>query len=75
VLQALDHTHRRGVIHPDVNPLNVRAVNLAEFYHPFRKYSVHVATRDYKSPELLMEYDYSDYSMDGGPTPRIRGSG
>jgi casein kinase II subunit alpha len=65
VLWALDHTRRRGVIHPDVNPLNVRAVKLAEFYHPLRKDSVHVATRYYKSPEWLMEYDYYDYSMDG----------
>jgi casein kinase II subunit alpha len=75
VLQALAHTHSRGVMHRDVKPLNILCIDakaqvrladwgLAEFYHPMRRYSVHVATRYYKSPEILMEYEYYDYSMD-----------
>ena len=75
VLQALQHTHSRGVMHRDVKPLNILCNDpkdivkladwgLAEFYHPMRKYSVHVATRYYKSPEILLNYEYYDYSLD-----------
>jgi casein kinase II subunit alpha len=75
VLQALAHTHSLGVIHRDVKPLNILCADpkrvvkladwgLAEFYHPLRKYSVHVGTRYYKSPEILLDYEYYDYSMD-----------
>jgi casein kinase II subunit alpha len=75
ILQALDHTHRKGVMRRDVKPVNILCLDpkrrvrladwgLAEFYHPMRKYSVHVATRYYKSPEILMDYEYYDYSMD-----------
>jgi casein kinase II subunit alpha len=75
LLQALAHTHRRGVMHRDVKPLNIlcsdpRTVvkladwGLAEFYHPMRRYSVHVGTRYYKSPEILFDYEYYDYAID-----------
>jgi casein kinase II subunit alpha len=75
VLQALAHTHARGVMHRDVKPLNILCTDpraqvkladwgLAEFYHPMRKYSVHVATRYYKAPEILLDYEFYDYSMD-----------
>ena len=75
VAQALAHTHSRGVMHRDVKPLNILCANpraevkladwgLAEFYHPMRKYSTHVATKYYKSPEILLGYEYYDYSLD-----------
>ncbi|OHT15917.1 CMGC family protein kinase [Tritrichomonas foetus] len=75
VLQALAHVHSRGVMHRDVKPLNILCKNpkecvkladwgLAEFYHPMRKYSIHVATRYYKAPELLLGFMLYDYSVD-----------
>jgi casein kinase II subunit alpha len=75
VLEALAHTHSCGVMHRDVKPLNVLCSDprnvvkladwgLAEFYHPMRNYSVHVGTRYYKSPEILLGYVYYDYEID-----------
>lgn len=37
---------------------------LAEFYHSEQKYNVRVASRYFKSPELLIDYVYYDYSLD-----------
>jgi casein kinase II subunit alpha len=75
VLAALAHTHRHGVMHRDVKPLNILCENprkevvladwgLAEFYHPLRKYSPFVCTKYYKAPEILLGYQFYDYSID-----------
>lgn len=75
ILQALEHTHKNGIIHRDVKPLNILCKDprkklvladwgLAEFYHPLQKYSVHVATKYYKAPELLVNAQTYDYSID-----------
>ena len=37
---------------------------LAEFYHPGKEYNVRVASRYYKSPELLISLQDYDYSLD-----------
>jgi casein kinase II subunit alpha len=37
---------------------------LAEFYHPKSAYNVKVASRFYKGPELMVNYQYYDYSLD-----------
>ena len=37
---------------------------LAEFYHPGQNYNVRVASRYFKGPELLINYNYYDYSLD-----------
>ena len=37
---------------------------LAEFYHPGRDYNVRVASRYFKGPELLVDFQYYDYSLD-----------
>merc|ERR1712118_162850 len=37
---------------------------LAEFYHPGREYYVRVASRYYKGPELLVDLQLYDYTLD-----------
>ena len=62
-------------MHRDVKPHNVmidhenrklRLIDwgLAEFYHPGQEYNVRVASRYFKGPELLVDYQYYDYSLD-----------
>ncbi|KAJ3372182.1 Casein kinase II subunit alpha [Kappamyces sp. JEL0680] len=37
---------------------------LAEFYHPGTSYNVRVASRYFKGPELLVDFQEYDYSLD-----------
>ena len=62
-------------MHRDVKPHNVmidhgqrklRLIDwgLAEFYHPNKEYNVRVASRYFKGPELLVDLQDYDYSLD-----------
>ncbi|KAL3811412.1 hypothetical protein ACHAXA_005313, partial [Cyclostephanos tholiformis] len=49
---------------PPPLPLMLVDLGLADFYHPGKSYNVRVASRHYKSPELLIGYEEYDYSVD-----------
>jgi len=75
ILKALEFAHSRGIMHRDVKPHNVmidhrnkklRLIDwgLAEFYHKDQDYNVRVASRYFKGPELLVDMQDYDYSLD-----------
>ncbi len=68
----IDHEHRKVTVvslpryaHTYAH-LQLRLIDwgLAEFYHPKTEYNVRVASRYFKGPELLVDFQEYDYSLD-----------
>ncbi|XP_012791090.1 casein kinase II subunit alpha-like [Sorex araneus] len=75
ILKALDYCHSMGIMHRDLKPENIMIDHkqrklwlidwgMSQFYNPGEEYSAEVVTRFYKGPELLVEYEMYDYSLD-----------
>ena len=73
----IDHERRKVIFFFFSHPAKFRLYNqssalqlrlidwgLAEFYHPRTQYNVRVASRYFKGPELLVDFQEYDYSLD-----------
>ncbi|KAL2926412.1 Casein kinase II subunit alpha-4 chloroplastic [Bienertia sinuspersici] len=61
LLKALDYCHSQGIMHPKATAYRLGS---CRFYHPGKEYNVRVASRYFKGPELLVDLQDYDYSLD-----------
>ena len=74
LLVIFDETHKRGVFHRSPKDENVMIDiknhqlylidwGISDFYIPGKKYEV-IGTPNWRSPDALMDYEYTDYTID-----------
>jgi len=75
ILEGINYSHSKGVIHRDIKMNNIlvdieskdlRIIDwgLSEYYHSSFPYNLKVSTKFYRAPELILGYQYYDYSLD-----------
>uniref|UniRef100_A0A3Q4MUY8 non-specific serine/threonine protein kinase n=1 Tax=Neolamprologus brichardi TaxID=32507 RepID=A0A3Q4MUY8_NEOBR len=64
ILLCFHILHCHMITHESIWTLRLIDWGLAEFYHPAQEYNVRVASRYFKGPELLVDYQMYDYSLD-----------
>jgi len=75
IFEGINYAHSKGIMHRDIKMHNILVDTerrelkiidwgLSEYYHANFPYNLKVSTKFYRAPELLLGYQYYDYSLD-----------
>lgn len=85
IFKSLQFCHQNNILNRDLRPSNILFDpnnkkleiidwSIADFYDPTGEMNTNVCSRPYKSPELLLNYNHYDFSMDIWSAGCIMGS-